>query len=77
MKPLTKEQYEFEVILTKNELIFIRDLTQNYLGLDPDDEPFLEHKTRLSLFVGASRLLGYNMDDNGSIIRTTNPPKSK
>ena len=75
MKLLVREQEEFEVALTKNELIYIRNLTQNYLGENPDDEYPLDKTTRLSLFVGASRLLGYNIDDDGSIIRTT--PKTR
>ena len=71
MKHLPKEETTFVVELTKDEIILIRDLTQNYiLSQDINDETQTQAKTRASLFVGASRLLGYNITDNGSQIRS-------
>jgi len=71
MKHLPKEETTFVVELTKDEIILIRDLTQNYiLTQDINDETQAQAKTRASLFVGSSRLLGYNITDNGSQIRS-------
>jgi hypothetical protein len=71
MKHLPKEETTFVVELTKDEIILIRDLTQNYsLSQDINDETTQQANTRKSLFVGTSRLLGYNITDNGSQIRS-------
>ena len=68
MKPIVKEQTEFDVTLTRDEVEMIRGLTQNYLVEDRPEDPTVT-KVRLGLFVGASRLLGYEMDDTGNIKR--------
>jgi hypothetical protein len=53
----------FQVELSRQELEFIREMCQNPL----EDEPPTHKATRLNLFVGASRILGFNMNDDGSI----------
>jgi hypothetical protein len=67
MKQIIEEPTTFKVELTLEEVEYIRAITQNYIG-DPDED-YDESKIRLGLFVGASRLLGFNMNDNGEIIR--------
>lgn len=64
MKIIEEPKQTFTVELTRGDVEFIRDLTQN-----PLDEHDYKHHTRLSLFVGCSRLLGYSMNDDGSINR--------
>jgi hypothetical protein len=72
MKPLYHKPQEFEVTLSLAEVEYIRAFTQNYncMNEDPSNEDAEDRKIRLSLFVGASRLLGYNMNDDGTSIRT-------
>lgn len=47
------------------EATLIKELTQNSHEHSPSDRS----KTALDLFVGASRLLGYCMNDDGTILR--------
>ena len=66
MKLVPKEETTFTVELTKDQVKYIRGLTQNSL-VSPEDENGIERDLRLSLFVGASRILGIDMNDDGSI----------
>lgn len=66
MKPLNIVPDTFKVELTRQEVEYIRNITQN--STKPEDEDM-----RLRLFVGASRLLGYDMDDQGIIKRRNCP----
>jgi hypothetical protein len=57
----------FQVEISQHELEYIRGMCQNPLGDEyPEDKDI-----RLNLFVGASRILGYDMNDDGSINRST------
>jgi|GEM_PF-3655252 len=58
----------FTVELTKDEITLIREITQNALNINEDEN---QSKTRLSLFIGASKILGFDMNDDGSINRTS------
>jgi len=66
MKASTKKNLVLE--LDEDEITFIRNLTQNYLG-EPGDETQKEKKLRLSFFVASSRALGYDINDDGSVNR--------
>jgi len=68
MKTSTKKNLVLE--LDETEIKFLRDLTQKYLG-DPGDETDAEHKIRLDFFVVASRALGYDMNEDGSVPRSS------
>jgi hypothetical protein len=57
----------FQVEMTKQELEFIRTMCQH----PPEGNPWGDNVMRLNLFVGASRILGYDMNDDGSIKRRT------
>jgi hypothetical protein len=63
MHLITNQPSTFQVELSRQELEFIRAVCQNPLGNDPWEDITI----RLKLFVGASRILGYNMNDDGSI----------
>ena len=69
MKEIVQPKTTFVVELTLEEVNMIRGLTQNH----PEDclESSAENMVRMSLFVGASRLLGYDMNDDGTIKRGT------
>ena len=67
MKIVEEPKTLFTVQLTIDELKMIRDLTQN--NLFSPEETVDEYNTRLSLLVGASRCLGYDINDDGSINR--------
>jgi hypothetical protein len=56
----------FQVEMTKQELEFIKAICQNPMG----DESPTDKDIRKNLFVGASRILGYDMNDDGSINRS-------
>jgi hypothetical protein len=71
MKEIKTPQTVFNVELTKKEIEYIRDITQNYYGEKLEDEYPLEKTLRVSLFVGASRILGYNINDDGTLNRTS------
>jgi hypothetical protein len=62
MKIVDEPKKTFTVELTKEEVEFIRGITQN-----PLTEVDYDYYTRIGLFVGCSRLLGYNMNDDGTI----------
>jgi hypothetical protein len=68
MREITQPKTSFIVELTKEELEYIRNLSQNYQG-NPENESNIEKKIRMNLFVGSSRLLGFDMNDDGSIKR--------
>ena len=65
MREIDNPNKIFTVELTLAEATLIRELTQN----SHEHWTVDQSKTALSLFVGASRLLGYRMNDNGTIIR--------
>jgi hypothetical protein len=67
MKEILQPKTTFVVELTLDQVTRIRGLTQNY----PEGcfESSNESKVIMSLFVGASRLLGYDMSDDGTIKR--------
>ena len=54
----------FEVELTSEELELIRGLTQN----PPQHSSEEEKELYLSLFVSSSRILGFDMNDDGTIV---------
>ena len=64
MREIENPNKVFHVELTLEEVEFIRGITQN--PVDRDDQ---DNNVRKSLFVGTSRLLGYNMSDDGIIVR--------
>lgn len=66
MKPLDTVPDKFKVELTRQEVEYIREITQNPMNIEDQD-------VCLGLFVGASRLLGYDIDDLGRIKRISNP----
>lgn len=66
MKPLDTVPDTFKVELTRQEVEYIREITQNPMNTEDQD-------VCLGLFVGASRLLGYDMDDLGMIKRRSDP----
>jgi len=70
MKLLPKEETTFNVELTKEEIMYIRSITQNSM-VNPDEEDEGRKKLRLSLFVGASRILGFDVNDDGTTNRNT------
>jgi hypothetical protein len=53
----------FQVEMSRQELEFIRAICQNPLG----DELPSDKDTRQKLFMGTSRILGWNMNDDRSI----------
>jgi hypothetical protein len=55
----------FQVEMSRQELEFIRAICQNPLG----DELPSDKDIRQKLFVGASRILGWDINDDGSINR--------
>ena len=65
MKEIKEEKTTIKVELTISEVELIKDLTQNALKKETKEQA----KIRLSLFVGASRILGFDMADDGSIKR--------
>ena len=65
MKHITPEVTTYTVELTKAEVKLIRGLTQNY---DPKIDN-AEAELYKELFVGMSRILGYDMADDGTIKR--------
>ena len=69
MKPVQTPQDTFTVELTRAEVEMIKGLTQNYRGENPDLESTVEKKVRTNLFVGSMRLLGYNIKDDGTMLR--------
>jgi hypothetical protein len=49
-------------------------MSQNYLGQGtPKDEHPTDKALRLKVFVGASRILGRNVNDDGTINRNNRP----
>ena len=58
------------ITFVDDEIRYLREITQNYIGA-PSDEIEQHAKIRLSLFVAASRALGYDMKDDGTIDRTS------
>jgi len=64
MKHIINEPKTFTVELSKEEVQLIKDLTQNC------NTNAKERKISLALFVGTSRLLGYNMRDDGTSARS-------
>jgi hypothetical protein len=56
------------VEMTIPEIEYIRRMTQNYMA--GSEESSTDFQTRLALFVGSSRILGYDMEDDGSIKKT-------
>lgn len=65
MQLIPNQSTTYQVEMSRQELEFIREMCQNPL----EDEPTTHKATRLKLFVGASRILGFNMNDDGSIKR--------
>jgi hypothetical protein len=71
MHLISNQSPTFQVEMSRQELEFIREMCQNYLGQGtPEDEHPTDKATRLKLFVGASRILGWNVNDDGSINRS-------
>jgi hypothetical protein len=66
MQLIPNQPSTFQVEMSRQELEFIREICQNPLG----DEYPTDKDIRLKLFVGASRILGYAMNDDGSINRS-------
>jgi hypothetical protein len=66
MHLIPNQSSTFQVEMSRQELEFIREMCQNPL----EDEPPAHKATRLKLFVGASRILGWNINDDGSINRS-------
>jgi hypothetical protein len=52
--------------MSRKELEFIRAMCQNHVEGDSQEN----NDIRLKLFVSASRILGWNMNDDGSINRS-------
>jgi len=66
MKQINKPTEIFEVILSRAQVEYIRDFTQNsVLG----EESSKQTTIRQGLFIGASRMLGTKMNDDGTISR--------
>ncbi len=65
MKHIIPEVTTYTVELTKAEVKLIRDLTQN---CDPQTD-HTQADLYLELFVGMSRILGYDIADDGTIKR--------
>ena len=65
MKHIIPEVTTYTVELTKAEVKLIRGLTQNY---DPQMDS-TEADLYKGLFVGMSRILGYDMADDGTLKR--------
>jgi hypothetical protein len=55
----------FHVEISRQELEFIREICQNPLR----DESPADSDIRRKLFVGASRILGWDINDDGSVNR--------
>ena len=70
MKLVPAEVNKFTVELTKEQVKYIKEFTQNSL-VSPEEENKEEREIRLSLFVGASRILGVDMNDDGTINRSS------
>jgi len=68
MKTLRKAR-TLTLELNEDEINFLRNYTQNYLGDDPTMETEEETAIRLRFFVHSSRALGISMEDDGSIGR--------
>ena len=66
----SKQEEEFVMYLSKDQLEIIRGLTQNFMGENLDDESIKDKENRKSLFVKSSRLLGYDVNQNGEIETT-------
>jgi len=69
MELVPQEQTVFTVNLHKAELEYIVEMTQNYCGPNPETETEKEKAQRMKLFVGANRVLGRQINDDGSMIR--------
>ena len=69
MKLSTEERTGFKVILTKEEIEYIRELTINCLWERPEDEPPEDKEVRTQLFDGSMRILKYITRNDGTIIR--------
>jgi len=65
MRELQEKRTTVSVELTIPEIEMIRKLASH--AMLPETEE--QSKTRMSLFVGASRILGFDMDDDGKIKR--------
>jgi hypothetical protein len=66
MQLIPNQTPTFQVELSLQELEFIRAMCQNHI----EDDSQENNEMRLKLFVGASRILGYDMNDDGSINRS-------
>lgn len=64
MREVDNPNKTFFVELTLKEVKFIREMTQNPVAREDTNS-----EVRKSLFVGTSRLLGYSMNDDGTIVR--------
>ncbi len=61
MKIIEEPRKTFTVELTREDVEFLRDVTQEL------PEPDYQYHTRMGIFVCCSRLLGYDMNDDGSL----------
>lgn len=68
MKEIKIPKSVVTVELTMDEVEYIRNITQNYFG-NIEDEDTKSKEIRKSLFVGSSKILGFNMNDDGTINR--------
>jgi hypothetical protein len=64
VKIIEEPRQSFTVELTREDVEFIRTLTQKPLKV-----PDYQHHTRVGIFVCCSRLLGHDVNDDGSISR--------
>lgn len=69
MKEIGIEKTVFNVELTLDEIKYIAVVTQKYCGEDPNNESKEEFDIRLSLFIVASRILGLEKNDDGTVNR--------
>lgn len=49
----------FNVQLNKREASFLRDITQNYMGENPQDEPLAQQNIRYEIFTKFKEILDY------------------
>lgn len=69
MKEIETKKTVFQVELTRAEIEYIVAMTQNYCGPDIRSEHPKEMEIRRELFIGAAKILGIPINDDGSINR--------
>ncbi len=70
MKVIIEKQITLNLVLNEDEIIWLRDQTQNYMGTEDNLETDVESKIRKEFFQVTMKALGYNPQPDGSLLRS-------